>query len=158
VDPAAIFFDRIEATIWPGESSDSGRSTEISTSSAGERSADAPQARQPRSSRTISSSRANGSSTSARHSIVSAVPAGDVIARDEVFGISIPCAATIGTISIDVRFPGMPPMLCLSTTGFSCQSSRRPAAVIASVRNSTSSRSRSKWPVDTTKAASSILL
>jgi hypothetical protein len=55
-------------------------------------------------------------STRANTSIVSAVPAGDVIARDDVLGIVSPCAATIGTTIIDVRFPGMPPMQCLSTT------------------------------------------
>ena len=48
--------------------------------------------------------------------MVSAVPAGEVIARDDVFGIVRPCAATIGTTIIDVRFPGIPPMQCLSTT------------------------------------------
>ena len=48
--------------------------------------------------------------------MVSAVPAGEVIAREEVFGIIKPCAATIGTTIIEVRLPGMPPMQCLSTT------------------------------------------
>ena len=147
VEPAAIFFDRIDATIWPGESMPSGRSTEIRMSSAGDRSALPPQARQPLVSRTIFCRRSTGSSTSASISIVSAVPAGEVIARDEVFGHSMPCAVTMGTTSIDVRLPGMPPMQCLSTTGpprtACCQSSRRPVAIIASVRYSTSSRSRS---------------
>ncbi|MNY40701.1 hypothetical protein D3C86_1754590 [compost metagenome] len=88
--------------------------------------------------------------------MVSAVPAGEVIARDEVFGQSMPWAATIGTTSIEVRLPGMPPMQCLSTTGCSCQSRRRPTPVIASVRKYTSSRSSSPWLVATTKAVSSI--
>ena len=48
--------------------------------------------------------------------MVSAVPAGEVIAREEVLGIVSPCAATIGTTIIEVRLPGMPPMQCLSTT------------------------------------------
>ena len=48
--------------------------------------------------------------------MVSAVPAGEVIARDEVLGMVSPCAATIGTTIIEVRLPGMPPMQCLSTT------------------------------------------
>jgi len=48
--------------------------------------------------------------------MVSAVPAGEVIARDDVFGIVSPCAATIGTTIIEVRLPGIPPMQCLSTT------------------------------------------
>ena len=163
VEPAAIFFDRIEATIWPGESIASGRSTEIRMSSAGDRSAAPPQARQPCVARTICCSRASGSSTSASTSIVSAVPAGEVIARDEVFGHSSPCAATIGTTSIEVRLPGMPPMQCLSTTRprwlFSlCQSSRWPTAIIASVRCSTSSRSSSYCCVATMNAASSIFV
>ncbi|MPN53523.1 hypothetical protein SDC9_201187 [bioreactor metagenome] len=143
VDPAAIFFDRMEATICPGESIDSGRSTEISTSSAGDRWAVPPQARQARCSRTISARTSIGSSTLANTSMVSAVPAGDVMARDEVFGHNMPCAATIGTSSIDVRLPGIPPMQCLSTTVRSRQSSRLPASTIASVRKYTSSRSSS---------------
>ena len=48
--------------------------------------------------------------------MVSAVPAGEVIAREDVLGIVRPCAATIGTTIIDVRLPGIPPMQCLSTT------------------------------------------
>ncbi len=48
--------------------------------------------------------------------MVSAVPAGDVMARDDVLGHSMPCAATMGTTSMEVRLPGMPPMQCLSTT------------------------------------------
>ena len=160
VEPAAIFFDRIDATICPGESMASGRSTEIRMSSAGDRSAVPPQARQPRVLRTICCSRSSGSSTSASISIVSAVPAGEVMARELVFGHHMPCAVTMGTTSIEVRLPGMPPMQCLSTTGprptSCCQSMRRPTAIMASVRCSTSSRSSSNWLVATTKAASSI--
>ena len=48
--------------------------------------------------------------------MVSAVPAGEVIAREDVLGMVRPCAATIGTTIMEVRFPGMPPMQCLSTT------------------------------------------
>ena len=66
--------------------------------------------------------------------MVSAVPAGEVIARDEVLGHSMPWAATMGTTSMDVRLPGMPPMQCLSTTGWACQSRRRPMDAMASVR------------------------
>ncbi|MEY9353296.1 hypothetical protein ABIG05_007735 [Bradyrhizobium japonicum] len=65
--------------------------------------------------------------------MVSAVPAGDVIARDDVFGIVSPCAATIGTTIIDVRLPGMPPMQCLSTTVFVFHLSCVPALAMASV-------------------------
>ena len=157
VEPAAIFLDRMEATICPGESMDNGRSTEISTSSAGERWAVPPQARQPRWSRTMSRSCSSGSSTFASTSMVSAVPAGDVMARDEVLGHSMPCAATMGTISIDVRLPGIPPMQCLSTTSGSCQSSLWPVATMASDKKKTSSRSSSSRLQATTKAVSSIL-
>ena len=156
VEPAATFFERMDATIWPGESIDSGRSTAISTSSAGDRSLVPPQARQPRWVRTMLLSCSNCSSTCASTSMVSAVPAGDVMAREEVFGHSMPCAATIGTTSMDVRLPGMPPMQCLSTTGCSPQFRRRPTRLMASLRKNTSSRSSSAWLQATTKAVSSI--
>ena len=113
---------------------DSGRSTEISTSSAGESWAVPPQAKQPWCWPTMPVSCSNGSSTLASTSMVSAVPAGEVMARDEVLGNTRPCAATMGTTSIEVRLPGMPPMQCLSTTSGSFQLSRRPLATMASVR------------------------
>ena len=75
-----------------------------------------PQIRAPRSRLTTERSRFGGNVTSASTSIVSAVPAGEVIARLEVFGISIPWAAMIGTTNIEVRLPGIPPMQCLSAT------------------------------------------
>ena len=71
--------------------------------------------------------------------MVSAVPAGEVMARDEVFGIVSPCAATIGTTIIEVRFPGMPPMQCLSTTTGMSQVSWVPACAIACASASISS-------------------
>ncbi len=156
VAPAASFFDRIDATICPCESNPSGRSTEISVSSAGARRAVPPQAMQPRCLRTMSCSAFIGSSTRASTSIVSAVPAGEVIARLDVFGISMPCAATIGTTIIDVRLPGTPPMQCLSATSGSRQSSRSPDSSIARVRCSTSSRSSSLSLVATRNAAISV--
>ena len=55
-------------------------------------------------------------STGAMVSIASAVPAGDVIARDDVFGMVSPSAATIATMIGVVRLPGRPPTECLSTT------------------------------------------
>ena len=48
--------------------------------------------------------------------MVSAVPAGEVIARDELFGIGSPLAATTATTIGVVRLPGNPPTLCLSAT------------------------------------------
>ena len=81
-------------------------------------------------------------STGANTSIVSAVPAGDVIARDEVLGIISPQAATIGTTSSVVRLPGRPPTQCLSTTTSWPQFSRSPTSTIARVSETASSRSR----------------
>jgi hypothetical protein len=49
--------------------------------------------------------------------MASAVPAGDVMARDEVLGIVNPQAATMGTMIMLVRLPGRPPTQCLSTIG-----------------------------------------
>src|SRR3569832_2887280 len=77
-------------------------------------------------------------STLASTSIVSAVPAGEVIARDDVLGMVRPYAATIGTTIIDVRLPGTPPMQCLSTTSGTSQSSRLPTSAIARVNASDS--------------------
>ena len=48
--------------------------------------------------------------------MVSAVPAGEVMARDEVLGITNPLAAAMATTNGVVRFPGNPPTQCLSTT------------------------------------------
>ena len=70
-------------------------------------------------------------STGAIVSMVSAVPAGDVIARDEVFGIVSPCAATIETTIGVVRFPGRPPIECLSRIGRPAISDRSPTSTIA---------------------------
>ena len=89
--------------------------------------------------------------------MVSAVPAGEVMARLEVLGISMPWAATMGTTSMLVRFPGMPPMQCLSATRGSSQSSRSPVATMARVRYSTSSRSMPVSAQATRNAAISIL-
>ncbi len=66
--------------------------------------------------------------------MVSAVPAGEVMAREEVLGMSMPWAATMGTTSMEVRLPGMPPMQCLSATSGSCQSRRSPVSSMARVR------------------------
>lgn len=60
--------------------------------------------------------------------MVSAVPAGEVMAREDVFGIVSPCAATIATTIGVVRFPGKPPTQCLSITG---ETSQSPASSIS---------------------------
>ena len=138
VEPAASFLDRIEATICSGVSMLSGRSTEISTSSAGDRFIRPPHASTAFSRATIARMRSAVMSTLASTSIVSAVPEGEVIARDDVLGMISPCAATIGTTIIEVRLPGTPPMQCLSTTSGACQSSRLPTSAIARVSASVS--------------------
>ena len=80
--------------------------------------------------------------TGASVSMVSAVPAGEVMARDEVLGIVRPYAATMGTISSVVRLPGSPPTQCLSTTGDEGQLMRSPTSTMARVRAMVSAVSR----------------
>ena len=65
---------------------------------------------------------------------MSAVPAGDVIARDDVFGMVRPNAVTMATMIGVVRLPGSPPTECLSTTMASGHDSRSPESTIARVR------------------------
>ena len=60
---------------------------------------------------------ARSSATGASVSMVSAVPAGEVMAREEVFGMVSPQDVTIDTTIGVVRLPGRPPTQCLSTTG-----------------------------------------
>ena len=69
--------------------------------------------------------------TGQRVSTLSAVPAGEVIAREEVLGIVYPAAATMGTTSMDVLSPGIPPTLCLSRIGPSPKLMVFPVATIA---------------------------
>ncbi len=76
---------------------------------------------------------AKSSSTGASTSMVSAVPAGDVMERDEVLGIVKPKALTIGTTINVVRLPGNPPTQCLSTTIGSGQPILSPASIIERV-------------------------
>jgi len=73
---------------------------------------------------------ARSNSTGAITSIVSAVPAGEVIARDEVLGIVRPKAVTIGTTIRVVLFPGRPPIQCLSTTNGEDHVSLVPTSII----------------------------
>ena len=70
-------------------------------------------------------------STGASVSIASAVPAGEVIARDEVLGMTSPWAATIATTIGVVRLPGSPPIQCLSTTIGESQRKRSPTSTMA---------------------------
>ena len=65
--------------------------------------------------------------------MVSAVPAGLVIAREEVFGTQTPWAARIGTQIMVVRLPGTPPIQCLSAIGPGPSFRLSPLAIIARV-------------------------
>lgn len=80
-------------------------------------------------------------STTVNVSITSAVPAGQVIARDHVFGNVSPAAAAMATTMGVVRLPGNPPMQCLSAMGVRPQSIRSPTSTIARVRSIVSWRS-----------------
>src|SRR3989338_1412994 len=95
-----------------------GFSTWIILSSAGARFNAPPQTRQPLILETILFILLISKLTLHNTSIVSAVPAGLVIDLLDVFGIVNPAAAIIGTKIIDVLFPGIPPMQCLSTIGY----------------------------------------
>jgi len=94
-----------------------------------------------------------GRSTGARTAMTSAVPAGEVIARDDVFGMVRPPAATIETMIGVVRLPGSPPTQCLSTMIADGQSSRSPLITIAWVRAQLSSSSIGWAAVAVRKAA-----
>ena len=134
VDPAAAFFDKTEAIIWPSLSISKVLSTDISTSSAGLKFTDPPQAIHPPSFSTTDCIVSKLKSTGVITSIVSAVPAGDVIALDEVFGKVKPAAVTMATTIGVVLFPGKPPTQCLSTTISLFQFRRVPLSIIAFVR------------------------
>ena len=117
VAPTLFFLARIEATICASVSISIGRSTVIRMSSAGASSSAPPHAMQRAGRSTTWRIRSGASATSASVPIVSAVPAGLVIAREEVLGTVRPSAARIGTTIIVVRLPGTPPTQCLSTIG-----------------------------------------
>ena len=97
---------------------------------------------------------ATSRSTGARVSMASAVPAGDVMARDDVLGMRRPQAAMMGTMIMVVRLPGSPPTQCLSITGPPPQAMRSPAFTMARVRAMVSSRSRWSPAQAVTNAAS----
>ena len=74
-------------------------------------------------------------------SIVSAVPAGDVIAREDVFGMVRPRKAQIATTMGVVRLPGKPPTQCLSAMGARSHVVWLPVSTMARVRAMVSLRS-----------------
>ena len=141
VEPAAIFLDSTEATSWPSPSRSSALSMRINRSSAGLRFIAPPQARQASVSLTTRRISFSPSLTLVSASMVSAVPAGEVMAREEVLGITKPAALTIDTTSGVVRLPGRPPTQCLSNTRSTPgQSSCCPQFTIAWVKATISSK------------------
>ena len=84
--------------------------------------------------------------------MVSAVPAGEVIAREEVLGITRPLAAAMATTSGVVRLPGRPPTQCLSTTSGEGQARRWPTSTMARVRCTVSASSSGRAAVAVRKA------
>ncbi|OIQ74847.1 hypothetical protein GALL_434970 [mine drainage metagenome] len=157
VEPAAAFLDSTEATSWPSLSRSSMRSTRISRSSAGLMFIAPPQTMQPPSASTTRRISSSVRSTRVSVSTVSAVPAGDVIARELVLGMTSPRLAAIATTIGVVRLPGSPPMQCLSTTPGCDQLSRAPLCTIARVSAVTSRPSRRPSAQATRKAAISTL-
>ena len=99
-----IFLDRMEATICPGESSDNGRSTEISTSSAGDRCAVPPRPGSRGGAHNACCNWSDGQFDLGQHfhSVGGAGRGGDG-ARGGL-GQIMPWAATMGTMSMEVRF------------------------------------------------------
>ena len=129
VAPIAFFLLRID-----GKSIGSmpkGYSTWMKRSSAGARSKAPPQTRQPLVFATTFLISSMVKFTGQRVSTLSAVPEGEVIAREEVLGIVYPAAATMGTTSMLVLSPGIPPTLCLSRMGPLPKSIVFPVATIA---------------------------
>jgi hypothetical protein len=78
------------------------------------------------------------------------------MAREEVFGITRPHAAMMGTTSKVVRLPGRPPTQCLSTTSGASQRRRWPAAIMAAVSEQVSAASSRLPEQAAIMAASSI--
>ncbi len=143
VEPAAIFLEITEATSCPSLSRSRARSTRMMMSSVGLSATEPPQARHAPSFSTTARMASKLSVTLVSVSMVSAVPAGEVIAREDVLGMSRPLAATIATTMGVVRLPGRPPTQCLSSTCTPLpQSKRCPHSTMAWVMAMVSGRLR----------------
>ena len=140
--PTAPFLAMMLASNWQLGSSESGYSTLISLSSAGAILVAPPQTITPPTFSVIDFISSALNATGASISIRSAVPPAPVMARLLVFGISSPAAATIGTMSSEILFPGTPPILCLSMMGWVSNSSFSPVSIIALVSHSVCSAGR----------------
>ncbi len=97
VDPAAIFFDGTDDTSEASPSKSRFRETRLMMLSAGLNWAAPLHTMQPPSRSTKRRMCAMASATGAGVSMASAVPAGEVLAREEAFGTRRSQAATIGT-------------------------------------------------------------
>ena len=144
----------MDETIWPSASISSRRPIRTKTSSAGLKDMAPPQAMQPPTVSTTRRTDAASRFTGASVSMVSAVPAGEVIARDEVLGMIMPSAAQMATTIGVVRLPGRPPTQCLSIMTDWGHESRWPTSTIARVSSVISAPSSGKAEQAATKAAS----
>ena len=115
-----------------------------------------PQAMQPPQVSTTRRICASSRSTGASIAMVSAVPAAEVIAREDVLGIVRPSSAAIATTMGVVRLPASPPMQCLSTTSGCRQRSCAPVCTMAFVSATTSPRLRRSPPPAVMNAAISM--
>ena len=157
-EPTDFFLDMTDARTCPSGSMERGCSMRMSLSSTGARSRAPPQTIHAPTFFTIRLTSFDENETSQNTSIVSAVPAGLVIARDDVFGISTPADATIATTIGVTRFPGTPPIECLSATMLFPHSRQFPHEIIARVRYKISFCESFLIYTDATKAPSSMSL
>ncbi len=116
-----------------------GYSIWMKMSSAGAKSNAPPQTIQPFVLSTTSRISSTVKSTGHNVSTLSAVPAGEVTALEEVFGMINPAAAMIGATKIVVLSPGTPPILCLSRICLLSNFRILPVSTIALAKDSASS-------------------
>src|SRR3989344_9379655 len=112
--PTETFFAKIEARSCDSGSTRNNFSTLINLSSAGARPKEPPQTKHAPVLLTTFFNWETDRLTGAMDSTVSAVPAAEVIALEEVLGIITPADAHIETTMGVVLFPAMPPIECLS--------------------------------------------
>ncbi len=89
---------------------------------------------------------------------MSAVPAAELMAREDVLGSSSPAAATMGTTSKVILFPGHPPMEWKSNTGERSNLMTSPVSTMAMVRSAVSRMFMPLISSEVTYAVSSMLL
>ena len=134
-EPTDIFLDRIDARSWGSTSKFSSRSTRTILSSEGASPNEPPHAKQAPVLFTTCLIFDIGRSTCVIVSITSAVPAADVIALEDVFGIVNPATAQIAMTIGVVRFPATPPMECLSAIYFPWNFNFAPVCTMALIKS-----------------------